>query len=83
MPVLAQQIIAFAIIVLVLVALWREWMAAEMAALSGMALLLATGILSSESVARSFSNTVLLTVGCMFVLSAGLERTGVIEKLGD
>jgi len=82
-PALVQQILVFAIIAAVLAALWREWLAAELAALGGMAVLLATGVLSAESVARSFSNTALLTVGCMFVLSAALERTGVIEKLGD
>ena len=53
-----------------------------MVALSAVAALLALGILSTDDVLGTFSNSAPITVGAMFVLSAALERTGVIDVMG-
>ena len=49
--------------------------------LSAMGLLLVTGILGSEETLTVFSNSAPIVIGCMFVLSAALERTGAIDAL--
>lgn len=80
---LEQQILVSFVILGVLLAFWREWLSPDLAALSGMGVLLAFGVISPEAALSSFSNPALVTVGCMFVLSAALERTGVIDTLGE
>ncbi len=44
--------------------------------------LLVAGILTPKEAFQVFSNDAVITVACMFVLSAALERTGVIEAMG-
>jgi len=78
-----HQIIVFLVVIVVMIAFWREWLAPELAALTGMGFLMITGFLEPSQALRSFSNSALITVGCMFVLSAALERTGVIDWLGE
>lgn len=73
--------------VLVLIALVffgfiRERLPPDVVALTAVGLLLATGILNTSDVLSVFSNSAPLTIAAMFVLSAGLERTGVIDGLG-
>jgi di/tricarboxylate transporter len=46
-----------------------------------MGLLLVTGILGTEETLAVFSNSAPIVIGCMFVLSAALERTGAIDAL--
>lgn len=43
--------------------------------------LLAIGIISSKDIVSVFSNSAPITIACMFILSAALERTGVIEYM--
>jgi len=74
-------------IVLVLVAVVffgfvRERLAPDVVALSAVGLLLALGILSAEDVLGVFSNSAPITIAALFVLSAALERTGVIDRMG-
>ena len=76
-----QLFIVFALVVLVFVAFLREWASPDLVALSGMGLLLATGILSLDQTLKVFSNSAPIVIGCMFVLSAALERTGAIDAL--
>jgi di/tricarboxylate transporter len=73
-------------IVLVLVAVVffgfvRERLPPDIVALGAVAILLGLGILSAEDVLRVFSNSAPITIAAMFVLSAALERTGVIDAL--
>jgi di/tricarboxylate transporter len=51
-------------------------------ALVGVAVLLAVGVLGTSDVLAVFSNPAPITVGALFVLTAALERTGVIERMG-
>ena len=74
-------VIVFALVVLVFVAFLREWMSPDLVALSAMGLLLVTGILGTEETLAVFSNSAPIVIGCMFVLSAALERTGAIDAL--
>jgi di/tricarboxylate transporter len=74
-------IIVFALVVGVFIVFVREWLSPDVAALSALGVLLLTGILSSDETMKVFSNSAPITIGCMFVLSAALERTGAIDAL--
>lgn len=74
-------IIVFALVGLVFTAFLREWFAPDLVALSALGVLLVTGILSTDETLTVFSNSAPIVIGCMFVLSAALERTGAIDAL--
>ena len=74
-------VVVFALVVLVFVAFLREWLSPDLVALTAMGLLLVTGILGTEETLAVFSNSAPIVIGCMFVLSAALERTGAIDAL--
>lgn len=77
-----QIIIVVALVVIVFFGMIREVIAPEILAMSAVALLLVLGILGTGDVLKVFSNTAPFTVGCLFILSAALERTGVIDAMG-
>ncbi len=74
-------IIVFGLVVLVFTAFLREWLSADLVALSALGVLLVTGILGTDETLTVFSNSAPIIIGCMFVLSAALERTGAIDAL--
>ncbi len=78
---LFQLIVVFSLVVLVFLAFLREWLSPDLVALSAMGLLMVTGILGTEEALTVFSNSAPIVIGCMFVLSAALERTGAIDAL--
>jgi di/tricarboxylate transporter len=61
----------------------KEWLSVEVVALVAMFLCVMTGILPLDGALSVFSHPAPLAIGCMFIVSAALERTGVIESLGD
>lgn len=61
---------------------WEKW-SVDIVALVAMAALLAFGILTPPQLFGVFSNEAIITIACMFVLSAGLESTGAIEAMGQ
>ncbi len=77
------QIFVGALVALVFAAFIGEWLRPDLVAMGAFVLCLLTGILGEESLANVFGRSAPIIVACMFVLSAALERTGVIEALGD
>lgn len=71
------------LIAVVFVSFVKEWMSVEVVALVGMFLCVGVGILPLTEALSVFSHPAPLAIGCMFIVSAALERTGVIESLGD
>lgn len=69
-------------VVIVVVGMAIERIPAEVVAMGGVCALLALGIIETKDVLKSFSNNAPFTVACLFVLSAALERTGVINEIG-
>ena len=59
-----------------------ERLPVDLVALLVLSALLGSGILTPEQAVSGFSNTATVTVAAMFVLSAGLVRTGVVGLLG-
>lgn len=75
-------------IVLVLVAIVfggmvKELVAPEVMVMCAVSLLVVLGILGIGDVLKVFSNSAPFTVACLFILSAALERTGVINSVGQ
>jgi di/tricarboxylate transporter len=74
----------FVLVLLVVVfgTMVTERIRVDVVSMCGVCLLLVTGVLSTKEVLAVFSNEAPITVAAMFVLSAALERTGVVEKAG-
>jgi di/tricarboxylate transporter len=74
------------IVIIVLVAVFITFVRGkpppEIAVVGGVGVLLATGVLSTSDVLRVFSNGAPVTIACMFILSAALDRTGGIAVVG-
>lgn len=70
------------LVVIVFFGFIREKIPADVVALLAMGALMLTGILSVSDTLSVFSNSAPITVAAMFVLSAALERTGVIDWVG-
>jgi di/tricarboxylate transporter len=70
------------LVVIVFFGFVREKIPADIVALLAMGALMLTGILSVSDTLSVFSNSAPITVAAMFVLSAALERTGVIDWVG-
>lgn len=78
-----ELVVVSVLLVGVFVAFLRERTPPDLVALGALAVLLATGVLSTDEVLEVFSNPAVITVAAMFVLSAALEQTGWIEALGN
>ena len=76
--------IAIVLIVLgiVFVNFVRERFPPDVTAMIGVVALLIAGVLTPGQLLGSFSNHAPITVGAMFVISAALEKTGVIDSMG-
>ena len=88
-----EPIAVYVILVLVVVAFFREWASPDLVAIAALGSVLLLGILPLNDITLDdgtvlrgvlsvFSNGAPLTIACMFVLSAGLERTGAIDAMG-
>lgn len=74
-----QMVFVLALVGAVFFGFAREVLSPDIIALVAMGLLLLTGILSATETLSVFSNAAPITVAALFVLSAALERTGVID----
>ena len=72
-------ILVFSILALTLASFVWEKVPVEVTAISAFALILATGLLPAESALMVLANPAPVTVGAMFMVSAGLEKCGAIE----
>ena len=70
------------LVAVVVVAFMLERWRSDVIAMSAVAVLLVLGILPARDVIGVFANEAPITVAAMFVLSAALERTGVVAAAG-
>lgn len=75
--------IVFIVMAGVFFAFIKEALPPDIIAFGSVAILLIFGILNTDDVIQIFSNEAVITVACMFVLSASLDRTGCIDALGN
>ena len=72
-----------ALLIWVLYAFVREKWSPDIVAAIAVAALLVSQLLTPGEVLSVLSNSAPVTIACMFVLSAALERTGCIDALGN
>jgi len=77
-----SQIIVITVILLALLFFIKEWLPVEITALCASGVLLLTGVLPIVEFTNSMGNPATITIASMFILSAALERTGLINVLG-
>jgi len=71
------------LLLLATVLLATERLRADVVAMLVLALLILMRILEPGQAFSGFSNSATVTVGCMFVISAGLQSSGVVQYIGD
>jgi di/tricarboxylate transporter len=79
---LVEPYFVLVLLVVVFATMVTERFRVDVVSMCGVCLLLVTGVLSTKEVLAVFSNEAPITVAAMFVLSASLERTGVVERAG-
>lgn len=67
----------------VFIAFMKDWATPDVIAMAGLFAVVVTGILGPSHMLKVFSNPAPITIGAMFVLSASLEKTGVIDQFGQ
>ncbi|NCS25648.1 MAG: SLC13 family permease [Microcystis aeruginosa BS13-02] len=76
-------ILTLTVLVVALVAFVAEWLPVDLTALCVAIVLILLGLVTPEEGIAGFSNSATVTVMAMFVLSAGITRTGVIQVVRD
>lgn len=78
------QLLTVAVLTLGAVVLFvTEALEIELVAAGVMAVLLITGIITPKEGLSGFSNPATITIAAMFILSEGLRKTGLVNRLGD
>lgn len=78
-----DQIFVLVLLGAVFLSFFKEVYPPEVTALAASAALLATGIIDTGDFLTVFSSSAPITIAMMFIISAALERTGVLTILGD
>jgi di/tricarboxylate transporter len=76
-------ILTLTVLVVALVAFVAEWLPVDLTALCVAIALILLGLVTPEEGIAGFSSSATVTVMAMFVLSAGITRTGVIQVIRD
>ena len=71
------------IVLLTLISFVGEWFPVDITAIAVMVLLMALGLVTPEEGISGFGNSATVTVMAMFILSAGISRTGAIAVVND
>jgi len=78
-----EIIIVFGILVCAVILFATEKLSVDLVALLIVGGLLAFGLVTPQEGISGLSNSATVTVACMFVLSAGLQKTGVVSVMGE
>lgn len=62
-------------------ALVRDWGRPDLVLLSGLSVLLLTGVLTPSQAFQGFSNSAVLTVGALYIVAAGVQHTNALAML--
>lgn len=75
--------LTYAILLIAVILFITELLRADLVALLVLVLLVVSGLVSPEESISGFSNPAVVTIWSVFILSAGLARTGLAAKLAD
>ncbi|MFZ0107090.1 MAG: SLC13 family permease, partial [Thiobacillus sp.] len=70
------------ILVVALILFVTEWLRMDLVALLVLSSLALLGLVSPAEAVSGFSNPAVITVWAMFIISEGLTRTGIAERIG-
>jgi di/tricarboxylate transporter len=73
--------ITIVVVIGVVGALMGDWGRPDFVMLSGLALLLVTGVVSPDEAFAGFSNSALLTVGALYIVAGGVQHTDALSRL--
>ncbi|KST65356.1 SLC13 family permease [Mastigocoleus testarum] len=76
-------LLTLAIVVLALILFVAEWLPSDIVAIITTLLLTIFGLVTPEESISGFSNSATITVMAMFILSAGIGRTGAIQIVSE
>ncbi|MDY6901826.1 MAG: SLC13 family permease [Cyanobacteriota bacterium] len=76
-------VLTLSVLILALISFIVEWLPVDLTALSVTVLLMILGLVTPEEGISGFGNSATITVMAMFILSAGITRTGVIQIVRD
>jgi di/tricarboxylate transporter len=74
-----HALITLAVILIMVVALVREWVAPAIAVVTAMITLLVLGVIDTRGALAGFSNPAPITVAALFVLARAVEKTGALQ----
>ncbi len=77
-----EQLILYSLLAAVVLLLVTEWIPLEATALLTMGILGLTGLVPSQDALAGFSSPAVITIWAVFILSGGLDRTGVADRIG-
>lgn len=77
----ADQVITLAILLGSTVLFVAQWLPMEVTSILTIAVLMVSGVLDPQDALSGFSSTATVTVAAMFVLSAGVMRTGAMDAI--
>lgn len=78
-----EIVLTLSILVLALISFVVEWLPVDLTAIAVTVLLMMLGLVTPEEGISGFGNAATITVMAMFILSAGITRTGVIQIVRD
>jgi len=78
-----QLILLLAIVLMALIVFIGGWLSVDLVGLLVLSALALLGFLSPEEALAGFSSPAVVTVWAMFILSAGLTRTGIAYRIGQ
>jgi di/tricarboxylate transporter len=78
-----EIILTLSVLVVGLIAFVAEWLPVDITALTIAIVLMALGLVKPDEGIAGFGNSATITVMAMFILSAGITRTGVIQVVRD
>jgi len=76
-------LLTLAVVLLALVLFIGEWLPADIVAIGIAVLLMVLGLVTPEEGISGFGNSATITVMAMFILSAGIARTGAVQVVSD
>ena len=78
-----KAVIGLVILVMLFIGFLRERYPATVVVVLGVCAFLATGLLDSGTLLSAFANPAPITIASMFMLSAALMRTGILDLVGN
>lgn len=78
-----EILMTFGVTIVALLLFVVEWLPADITALGVMVALMLLGLVSPQEGIAGFSNSATITVMAMFILSAGIARTGALQQASN